>query len=213
VLRYVTTNPGKVREARARLPAVDQLDFDYPEMQSPDLGPIAAAGARAAHRHADDPVLVDDAGLFVDGFDGFPGPYSSFVEQTVGVEAVGRLCARELDDVDAAFRCVLGYCDGTDLDAPRVDDGAGGAHAAHDDGAGGADAPHLDDGDGALPVALFEGVVEGRIVPPRGSGGFGYDPIFEVEGTTFAEMTPDEKNDYSHRGRALDAFADWYDAR
>jgi XTP/dITP diphosphohydrolase len=203
VLRYVTTNPGKVREARARLPAVDQLDFDYPEIQSPDLGPIAAAGARAAHRHAGDPVLVDDAGLFVAGFDGFPGPYSSFVEETVGIEAVGRLCARELDEMDAVFRCVLGYCDGGDLDAPRVDDGGGGVHA-----------PHVDDGDGDdPPVALFEGVVEGRIVPPRGDGGFGYDPIFEVEGATFAEMSPDEKNDYSHRGRALDAFADWYDAR
>ena len=199
MLRYVTTNPGKVREARARLPAVEQLDFDYPEIQHPDLGPIAAAGARAAHRHAGDAVLVDDAGLFVAGFDGFPGPYSSFVEETVGVEAVGRLCDRELDAMDASFRCVLGYCDGTDLDARHVDDGGGGAHARH-----------VDDG-GGLPVALFEGVVEGRIVPPRGDGGFGYDPIFEVEGRTFAEMTPEEKNEFSHRGRALDAFADWYD--
>ena len=190
MLRYVTTNPGKVREARARLPAVEQLEFDYPEIQHPDLGPIAATGARAAYRHAGDPVLVDDAGLFVEGFDGFPGPYSSFVEETVGVETVGRLCDRELDDLDASFRCVLGYCDGAGLDAPGVDTGESGD---------------------ALPVALFEGVVEGRIVPPRGSGGFGYDPIFEVEGATFAEMTPAEKNDFSHRGRALDTFADWYD--
>jgi XTP/dITP diphosphohydrolase len=205
VLRYVTTNPGKVREARDRLPAVDQLDFDYPEIQSPDLGPIAAAGARAAHRHAGDPVLVDDAGLFVAGFDGFPGPYSSFVEETVGIEAVGRLCDRELDALDASFRCVLGYCDGTNLDAPGVN---------HSDG-GAPDAPRVDTGENgdALPVALFEGVVEGRIVPPRGDGGFGYDPIFEVGGTTFAEMTPDEKNDHSHRGRALDIFANWYDDR
>ncbi len=189
MLRYVTTNPGKVREARARLPAVEQLDFDYPEQQHPDLGPIAAAGARAAYRHADAPVLVDDAGLFVDGFDGFPGPYSSFVEETVGVAAVRRLCARELDDLGAAFRCVLGYCDGGALDAPRVDAG----------------------GDGDPPVALFEGRVAGRVVAPRGDGGFGYDPIFETDGATFAEMSPDEKNALSHRGRALDAFADWYE--
>ena len=187
MLRYVTTNAGKVREARARLPAVDRLDYDYPEVQADDLGPIAAAGARAAYRHAGEPVLVDDAGLFIDGFDGFPGPYSAFVEVTVGVETVQRLCAHELDDPGASFRCVLGYCDGTDLDAPRV----------HDD-----DSP---------PVALFEGRVEGRVVPPRGSGGFGYDPVFEVEGATFAEMTPEEKNEFSHRGRALDRFADWYE--
>ncbi|MFB6168175.1 MAG: non-canonical purine NTP pyrophosphatase [Haloferacaceae archaeon] len=214
MLRYVTTNPGKVREARARLPAVEQHDFDYPEIQHHDLGPIAAAGARAAYRHAGDPVLVDDAGLFVAGFDGFPGPYSSFVEETVGVEAVGRLCDRELDAMGAAFRCVLGYCDGTSLDTPQVDDGDGGVGTPQvDDGDGGVGTPQVDDGDGdALPVALFEGVVRGRIVSPRGDGGFGYDPIFEVEGTTFAEMTPDEKNEFSHRGRALDAFADWYDA-
>lgn len=203
MLRYVTTNPGKVREARARLPAVEQLDFDYPEIQSPDLGPIAAAGARAAYRHVDAPVLVDDAGLFVAGFDGFPGPYSSFVETTVGVEAVGRLCARELDEMDASFRCVLGYCDGTDLDAPH---GEGGENDTH--------APRVDDGDGdSLPVVLFEGVVDGQIVSPRGSGGFGYDPIFEVAGATYAEMSPEAKNDHSHRGQALDAFADWHDGR
>jgi XTP/dITP diphosphohydrolase len=197
VLRYVTTNAGKVREARARLPAVEQLDYDYPEVQADDLGPIAAHGARAAHRHADAPVLVDDAGLFVDGFDGFPGPYSAYVEETVGVERVGRLCARELDDRAAAFRCVLGYCDGSDFD-----------------GVGGADAPRVDEGPpDEPPVALFAGVVEGRIVAPRGSGGFGYDPVFEPAdaSATFAELSPAEKNDLSHRGRALDAFAAWYD--
>ena len=186
VLRYVTTNPGKVREARARLSRVERLDYDYPELQAADLAPVAAHGARAAHRHADAPVLVDDAGLFVEGFDGFPGPYSAFVEETLGVEAVHRLCARELDAAEASFRCVLGYCDGGSLDAPRVDD---------------ADGP---------PVALFEGRIHGRIVSPRGSGGFGYDPVFEVEGSTFAEMSPEAKNERSHRGRALDAFADWY---
>ena len=54
-----------------------------------------------------------------------------------------------------------------------------------------------------------EGVLEGRILAgPRGQGGFGYDPIFEVEGTgrTLAEMTPAEKNEVSHRARALRAL-------
>ena len=52
---------------------------------------------------------------------------------------------------------------------------------------------------------LFEGRVEGRIVTSlRGTEGFGYDPVFEVEdtGLTFAEMGPAEKNRLSHRGRA-----------
>jgi XTP/dITP diphosphohydrolase len=55
-------------------------------------------------------------------------------------------------------------------------------------------------------LGRFEGIVEGKIVePPRGSGGFGYDPIFEPKGfdRTFAEMTPKSKNKISHRGQAI----------
>jgi len=113
VLRYVTTNPGKVREAERYLPdgSVERLDFDYPEIQAAELGPIAAQGAREAYRHAGEPVLVDDAGMFVEGLDGFPGPYSSYVEETLGIERVHDIAA-DLADRRAAFRCVLGYCDG-----------------------------------------------------------------------------------------------------
>ncbi|MFB6138321.1 MAG: non-canonical purine NTP pyrophosphatase, partial [Halobacteriaceae archaeon] len=46
-----------------------------------------------------------------------------------------------------------------------------------------------------------------------GEGGFGYDPIFAVDGTTFAEMPTERKNAHSHRGRALAAFADWFAER
>jgi len=53
-----------------------------------------------------------------------------------------------------------------------------------------------------------EGIVDGMITEHRrGSGGFGYDPVFEVGGRTFAEMTPEEKNELSHRARALRALA------
>ncbi|MGN1127504.1 MAG: XTP/dITP diphosphatase [Candidatus Flemingiibacterium sp.] len=55
-----------------------------------------------------------------------------------------------------------------------------------------------------------EGVCEGRILEsPRGQDGFGYDPLFWYEplGKTFAELTPDEKNSVSHRGRAMREFA------
>ena len=215
MLRYVTTNAGKVREARDYLAdgEVAQLDFDYAEIQSPDLGPIAARGAREAYRHADGAVLVDDAGLFVDALDGFPGPYSSFVEETLGIERVAALGREAADPARAAFRCVLAYCDGDPFAATPdpIDraDRAAAAAAAADEGEG-------EDGEvgaDALPVKLFEGVVRGRLVEPRGTGGFGYDPIFEHEETTFAEMTPAEKNAVSHRGRALAKFAEWYATR
>ncbi|MFB6081121.1 MAG: non-canonical purine NTP pyrophosphatase [Haloferacaceae archaeon] len=212
MLRYVTTNPGKVREAEAYLDEVGRLDFDYPEIQADDLGPIAAHGARAAYRHVGGPVLVDDAGLFVEGLGGFPGPYSSYVHTTLGVDGVRRLCERELDAPRlASFRCVLAYCDGDPFDASPDpvdrDDRTAAAAAGPDDAA-------VEDADGdALPVRLFEGAVPGRIVAPRGDGGFGYDPIFEHDGTTFAEMSTGEKNAVSHRGRALAKFAEWYAGR
>jgi len=62
------------------------------------------------------------------------------------------------------------------------------------------------------PIA-FRGVVKGRIAPrPRGSHGFGFDPIFvpsEGNGRTFAEMTIAEKNALSHRARAIKKFLKW----
>ncbi len=62
-------------------------------------------------------------------------------------------------------------------------------------------------------IKLFEGKVEGKIANEiRGTGGFGYDPIFEYEGRTFAEMG-DEKNEYSHRRRALESFFKWLSER
>jgi len=211
MLRYVTTNDGKVREAREYLgDDVSQLDFDYAEIQAADLAPVAARGAREAYRHADEPVLVDDAGLFVRGFDGFPGPYSAYVEDTLGVETVRCLAARELDDRRATFRCVLAYCDGEAFDATPDpvdrDDRVAAAAAGADADAAPADAEAAD----PLPVKLFEGVVRGEIVEARGDGGFGYDPIFEHDGATFAEMGPEEKNAVSHRGRALEKFGEWF---
>ncbi|MHC1636127.1 MAG: XTP/dITP diphosphatase [Candidatus Methanospirareceae archaeon] len=54
---------------------------------------------------------------------------------------------------------------------------------------------------------IFVGSTRGRIAKEeRGSGGFGYDPIFEVKGRTFAEMSIEEKNEVSHRGRAFKKF-------
>ncbi|WP_324664823.1 non-canonical purine NTP pyrophosphatase [Haloarcula sediminis] len=216
MLNFVTTNPGKVREATAYLDdEVVQFDFDYPEMQADELGAVAAHGAREAYRAADGPVIVDDAGLFIDAFDGFPGPYSSYVEDKVGIERVWRMTEPEADH-GAAFKTVIAYCDGegfeatpdpVDLDERRGQD----LGADKRDTATTGDQVH--GGEDALPVKLFEGRVPGEIVAPRGEGGFGFDPVFEHDGTTFAEMSTDEKNAVSHRGRALAKFAEWYAKR
>lgn len=62
---------------------------------------------------------------------------------------------------------------------------------------------------------LFEGTVEGEISETlNGGGGFGYDPVFIPENSSlsFAEMSPEEKNKISHRGRAMRKFADFLDS-
>ena len=214
MVKFVTTNPGKIHEAREYLDApVEQLDFDYPERQAEDLATVAAHGARAAYRHAGEPVIVDDSGLTIDALGGFPGPYSSYVEEKLGIERVWQLASEE-SDPSASFRAVVAYCDGDsfaatpepvdtdrrgdDLDASERDSATTDQQVAEDE---------------QLPVRLFEGVAPGKIVPPRGDGGFGFDPIFEFDGQTYAEMSTEEKNAISHRGRALAKFADWYAQR
>ena len=219
MVTFVTTNPGKVNEAREYLDEpVEQLAFDYTEPQADDLAAVAAHGARAAYRHVEGPVIVDDSGLTIDAFDGFPGPYSSYVEEKVGIERVWQLTERE-DNRSAAFRAVIAYCDGDAFAATPepVDDDRRGQDLAAEDRAGATTDEQVDDESGGnddrVPVKLFEGVVPGRIVAPRGDGGFGFDPIFEHDGTTFAEMGTAEKNAVSHRGRALAKFAEWYAQR
>ncbi|KAL5334581.1 inosine triphosphate pyrophosphatase-like protein [Aspergillus crustosus] len=56
---------------------------------------------------------------------------------------------------------------------------------------------------------LFQGRTEGSIVRPRGPANFGWDPIFEHEGRTYAEMTTEEKNTMSHRYKALIKLQQW----
>lgn len=60
-------------------------------------------------------------------------------------------------------------------------------------------------------IRVFSGRVDGMITTAeRGTEGFGYDPIFAVGAKTLAEMSMTEKNNLSHRARALAAFRDWY---
>ncbi|MDD1670251.1 MAG: RdgB/HAM1 family non-canonical purine NTP pyrophosphatase [Methanomicrobiales archaeon] len=60
-------------------------------------------------------------------------------------------------------------------------------------------------------ICIFRGLIEGVITrSPRGRQGFGYDPIFEVDGSTLAELGLEEKSRISHRARALSAFGEWW---
>jgi XTP/dITP diphosphohydrolase len=176
---FVTGNKGKLREARDILGAkeieVVQNSDGYPELQEDELEPIAAYGARWVADKLGMPVMVDDSGLFIKALNGFPGPYSAFVEEHLGNKKVLKLMEDE-GDRTAVFKSVIGYCE-----------------------------------PGKEPM-VFAGKVEGKIAfEERGTGGFGYDPIFEYKGMTFGELGDEEKNKVSHRRRALDKFCEWLD--
>ena len=82
----------------------------------------------------------------------------------------------------------------------KLMEGVGDRHAYFETAVAWADVPG---------IRVFRGRLDGVIVPPRGEAGFGYDPIFEVDGRTLAERDLAEKNRISHRARALSALRDW----
>jgi XTP/dITP diphosphohydrolase len=126
------------------------------------------------------PAVADDSGLVVDALNGMPGVLSA------------RWSGAHGDDA-ANLALVLGQLD----DLP--DDRRGAAFVC-------AAAWALPDG----RTGVVEGLLRGRLVrEPRGSGGFGYDPVFVPDGDdrTTAEMAPAEKDAISHRGQAFRALA------
>ncbi|MFQ5712341.1 MAG: XTP/dITP diphosphatase [Candidatus Geothermarchaeales archaeon] len=111
---FATRNPHKVREAREILRRFNikfhHLDVEYPEIQSDSLSEIASEGARyVAERHGRD-VFVEDAGLFIDALKGFPGPYSSYVYETIGGRGVLKALAG-VSNREATFRSVVAFCE------------------------------------------------------------------------------------------------------
>lgn len=94
-LLFVTNNRDKFREveliANEYGIEVEQAGIDKLEIQSEDLVKIAKVAAFNAYLELGEPVLVEDAGLFVNALNGFPGPYSSFVYKTIGCKGLLKL--------------------------------------------------------------------------------------------------------------------------
>jgi XTP/dITP diphosphohydrolase len=148
--------------------------------------------ARAIARYTGLPAVADDSGLCVDALNGMPGVLSA------------RWAGGHGDD-QANLDLVLAQV----AEVPEARLGARFVCAA---------ALVVPDGpsDGTLREWVVTGHVQGRLTRvPRGSGGFGYDPIFLADGfdVTTAEMTPEAKDAISHRGRALRALAPFITGR
>lgn len=191
-----TSNPGKLRDFAAAAAELGIQIAPVPNFQQ--LPAVAEDGAtfeenarkKAAHysRFAEgELVLADDSGLEVDALGGAPGVHSARYAAASGLDNSSDAennarLLRQLSDVAEAQRNARFVCV---------------IAAARDGGV----------------LATFRGAAEGRILfARRGSGGFGYDPLFYFPALkkTFAELTPEEKATVSHRGQAFRNFLEWF---
>jgi len=187
-LVLATRNAAKLEELRrilAPLVPVEVLGLDdvpaYPEV--PETGATfeenALMKAREAATRTGLPAVADDSGLAVDALNGMPGVLSARWAGHAASDANNlRLVLEQIEDVPDERRGATFVC-----------------------------AAVLVTPDGVEQVAL--GTVTGTLLrAPRGSNGFGYDPIFVPTGETrtTAEMPPAEKDAISHRGRAFRAL-------
>lgn len=112
---YATGNTGKFEEVvqffKEHMPEVEVLmcDRDFPEIQTLDQRTIAVNKARQAWEYLNEPVLADDAGVYFEKYNNFPGVYTKFVYEGIGLEGLFRLV--EPGD-RATFRLTLAYYHG-----------------------------------------------------------------------------------------------------
>jgi len=202
-IHFLTGNEGKVAEAKHHLEPlghdVVQLSVEgIVEPQADELETVARAKLEQAKAHLpnqDDWLMVEDAGLFVEALDGFPGVYSSYALSTLGCHGLLRLLDH-LHSEDLHVEAGLRRAEFRAIAALMTPDG----------------------------IFIGEGACMGRIAPAvDGEGGFGFDPVFiprdldlsgapaeigvqgevSTHGRTFAAVDMDLKAKFSHRTEAL----------
>ncbi len=109
---FVTSNVHKFNEARQVLSeykvATAMLKIEAVEIQDDNLEPIAKASAIDAVKNCGLPIIVEDAGLFIEALNGFPGPYSSYVYRTIGTMGILKLM-ENVDKRDTYFQSVVAF--------------------------------------------------------------------------------------------------------
>ncbi|MDO5050087.1 MAG: non-canonical purine NTP pyrophosphatase [Actinomycetaceae bacterium] len=215
-LALATGNQHKVAELFAILQpllpelSVDQIgttrDFDVaePVEDAPSFEGNALIKARALAEATGLPVIADDSGLAVDILGGAPGIFSARWSGRHGDDRANlELLLNQLADVPAQYRGAKFVCAAALVD-PRG--GRPGLESEQADLSVLADSGAQLSSNEVVEVGEMRGTL---ITEPRGSGGFGYDPIFVANGyeVTTAELSAEEKNRISHRGKAFRALA------
>lgn len=184
VIFFATNNIYKFKEARKIFAdykiALGMIRVKTTEIQSDSITEIAKTSVLKTSQKCNLPIIVEDTGLFIEGLKSFPGPYASYVYKTIGNRGILKLLKNGTTR-KARFRTVIAY------HSPKI----------------------------RSPIC-FEGEITGEIVkkekPTVLTSGFGFDPIFKPNNSnkTFGEMSIAEKNQLSHRARAIRKFAEWY---
>ena len=173
-LLFVSSNTHKFKEAKEILNSfgvsIQFFRLNLEEIQSNSIKQIAIKKAQDAFSKCKKPLIIEDDGLHIDSLDGFPGPYSSYVNKTIGNKGILNLLKKNRS---AKFISTITYCDKNGFET-------------------------------------FEGKLYGSISKSERGNGWGFDPIFIPKNTkkTFGELI--EKNNLSHRYKALKKFSNWY---
>ena len=189
-ITFVTGNKNKLMEVQRLIASssssssipfdITNHKLDLPELQgTPEE--IARVKCQTAAKELQTAVLTEDTCLCFRALNDLPGPYIKWFLDSLGHEGLNKLL-EGFDDTRAYAQTIIAFSPGPDSD-----------------------------------VVLFQGETEGRIVHSRGPKDFGWDAIFEPtdeeqgntseeDRKTYAEMTKDEKNAISHRGRAFEKF-------
>ena len=116
-LFFVSSNTHKFEEVK-RILSKTGLEINFSkvtleEIQSDSLGEIAKRKAIDAFSRVQKPLIIEDDGLFIDSLNGFPGPYSSYVYDTIGNKGLIRLLENN-ESRNAKFVAIIAYCNGID---------------------------------------------------------------------------------------------------
>ena len=113
-LFFVSSNENKFQEAERILSnsgvQINLFKTTLEEIQSNNLNDIAEQKAINAYDLIQNPVIIEDDGLFINSLNGFPGPYSSYVYDTIGNEGIIKLLENS-EIRDAKFVSIIAYCD------------------------------------------------------------------------------------------------------
>ena len=181
---FATSNEGKMKEIRMILADLNREVLSLKEAgiqadiveDGKTFEENALIKARTVHKLTGALVLADDSGLEVDYLGGEPGVYSArYMGEDTSYDIKNRSIIDGLDQAVGTQRSARFVC---------------------------AIAAVFPDGEEAVTLGTIEGEIARE---PKGDGGFGYDPIFFVPefGATTAQLTPKQKNQVSHRAKAL----------